>query len=100
MSANNGVLNPLEKRVEKAVYDEAAGFVTGNATGLHVEQLIFAHWAVGGAMGAADFVIQDFQAWHGVRVGIIAQDEIPYFLIGVCALGAWFNFYEACKNRA
>ena len=50
-------------------------------------------------MRAANFVIQDLQAWHGVRVGIIAQDEIPHFLIGVCALGAWFHFDEAGKNR-
>ena len=94
------VLDPFQEGVEKSVHDEAASGVALDATGLHVEEFVLADGAVGGSMAAADFVVQDFEAWHGVRVGVVAEDEVFNFLVGVCALGAGFDFDESGEDGA
>ena len=94
------VFDPFQEGVEKSVDDEAASGVALDAAGLHVEEFVLAYGAVGGSVAAADFVVQDFEAGHGVRVGVIAEDEVFDLLVGVRALGAGFDFDESCKNGA
>ena len=98
MRAKTFVFEALEEAVEEAVDDEAAGFVAGDSSGGHVEEFVLADGAVGGSVAAADFVVQDFETRHGVRVGVIAEDEVFDLLVGVCALCAGFDFDESCKN--
>ena len=94
------VVDAMEEAVEKSVHDEAASGVSLDATSLHVEEFLLAYRAVRGSVGAADFVVEDFQAGHGVRIGIIAEDEVANFLIGVSAFGSGFDFDETCKDGA
>ena len=100
MKAKRIVFDAGEEAVEEAVHDQAAGFVGGDASGFHVEEFVGADGAVGGAVAAADFVVQDFEAGHGVRVGIIAEDEVFDLLVGVRALGAGLNLDEAGEDGA
>ena len=100
MRAKTFVFEALEEAVEETVDDEAAGFVAGDSAGGHVEEFVIAHRAVGGSMAAADFVVQDFEAGHGVGVGIVAEDEVFDLLVGVCAFGTGLDFDESCKNGA
>ena len=100
MFSESLVFEALEEAVEETVDDEAAGFVAGDSSGGHVEEFVLAYGAVGGSVAAADFVVQDFEAGHGVRVGVVAEDEVFDFLVGVCAFGAGFDFDESGKDGA
>jgi len=51
-------------------------------------------------MCAADFVIEDFESRHGVRIRVIAKDEVANFLIRISSLCAGLNFDESGKNRS
>ncbi len=100
MGAKGRGFDAFKQGIEESGDDEATCDGAGDTAGLHIEKFVLTHRAVRGAMGAAHVVIEDFEAWHGVWVGVITQDKVADFLIGVGPGGTGLDFDEAGKNRA
>src|SRR6516164_7123595 len=85
------LIEPLDYFVEKPGDDEALGGLNWDAAGTEIEKFVFVDLAAGGAVSAADVVGQNFEAGHGVGLGVIAQKKISHFLVGVGEVGMWLD---------
>ncbi len=100
MRANHLAIQSGEEIVKKTIHDQSPCIVHRNSSSGHVEKLVGADGAVGGSMTAANFVVKNFQAGHGVRVGVVAEDEVFDLLVGIGACSAGLDLDEAGKNGA
>jgi len=76
------------------------GLAAVDAAGEHVEKFFGVDLARGCAVGAADFVGEDFEAGHRVGFGLVAEEEVADLLVSVGAMGAGLDSDEAGEDGA
>src|SRR4029453_2069634 len=91
------VIESLYYFVQKTGDDEALGDWHGNTPGAQIKKFVFIDLPGGCAVGATDIVSEDFEAGHRVRFGVIAQEKIANFLIGIGEMGVRFHPDEAAE---
>jgi hypothetical protein len=90
MLSNRWMLEALDDFVQKASHNEALGNGNRNAAGAEIEEFVLIDLPRSRAVGAADVIGEDFQTGHRVRFGVVAQEKIANFLIGIGEMGVWF----------
>ena len=51
-------------------------------------------------MRTADLIVEDFEAGHGIRVGLVAENQIADFLVGIRPAGSRLYFDQPGENGA
>ena len=92
------ILQSLEHCSEKSTDDELRRMLRRNAAGHHVEEFVLIEFSRGRPVRAAHVVGKDFQAGHGVRLGLITQHQVPDLLVGVGFVGGFLDLDQACKD--
>jgi hypothetical protein len=94
------VIEALNDLVQEAADDEALGGWDRNAAGTEIKKLIRVDLAGGGTVRATDVVGENFKAGHRVGFGIVAQEKIAHFLIGVGEMGVRLDPDKAAERGA
>ena len=92
------ILKSLQHSSEEATNDELCRLLRRNAAGHHVEELVLIEFSRGRPVRAADVIGKDFQARHGVRLGLITQHQVPDLLVGVGFVGGFLDLDQACED--
>ena len=92
------IFKSLQNCSEKSTDNELCRLLRRNAAGHHVEELVLIEFSRGRPVRAADVVGKDFQAGHGVRLGLITEHQVPDLLIGVGFVGGFLDLDQACKD--
>ena len=81
------VLEFFDGLVDEAEGDELAGHLVADAAGFEVEELLVGDRTRGGAVAALYLVGVDLEAWHGVGLALIAEQEVAASLVGIGEVG-------------
>src|SRR5262245_28478709 len=99
MLTDRRVIEALDDFVEESGDEEALANFGWDAAGAKVKELVFFDLAGGRAVGATDVVGENFEAGHGIRFGVVAQEKITNLLIGVGEVSVRFYADESAENR-
>ena len=98
MRSDRGLIEALDDFGEESGDDEALGDFDRDAAGAEVEEFVFVDLAAGGAVSAPNVVGHDFQAGHGVGLGVVAQEKVSHFLIGIGEMRMRFDTDESAES--
>ena len=98
MRSDHGLIEALDDFGEESGDDEALGDFDWDAAGAEIEEFVFVDLAAGGAVSATDVVGQNFEAGHGVGLGIVAQEKVSHFLIGIGEMRMRFDTDESAET--
>ena len=74
--------------------------LTGMPRLREIEEFVLVDLAGGGAVGASHVVGQNFEAGHRVRFGVVAQEKIAHFLVGIGEMRVRLDPDEAAEGAA
>ena len=92
------VIEPFYDFIEETSDYEALSNFRGNAARAQIEEFILIDLAGSCAVGATDVIGENFQARHRIGFGVITQQKIADFLIGVSEMGVRFYPDQATEN--
>ena len=74
--------------------------VGGNAAGEKIKHFVFIELAGSGAVTALHVVGEDLETGHGVRLGLVAQEKVAHFLVGIGEMRLRLDPNESAESRA
>ena len=98
--SNRGLIEALDDFVQETDDDEVLGDLDRDTAGPEIEEFVLVDLTAGGAVGATNVVGQNFEPGHRVGFGVIAQEKIADFLIGVSEMGVRFDANQSAKGGA
>ena len=93
-------LDPVEHVLEEAAHDQPLRLGAGEAARHEVEELLAVDLAERRAMGAADVVGQDLEAWDRVRVCRLREQQVAVLLVRVRLLRVLLDPDHPAPDRA
>ena len=88
---NCGLIEALDDFVQETGDDEVLGDLHRNAAGAEIEEFVLVDLAAGSAMAATNVVGQNFEPGHRVGFGVVAQEKIAHFLVGISEMCMWLD---------
>src|SRR5205085_11783354 len=90
----------LNHFVQKAANNEALSQCSPNASRTEIKKFFLVNLAGSCAVSAADVIRQNFQAGHGIRLRIIAEQQVADLLISIGEMGVRFHPDQAAENTS
>src|SRR6266536_785526 len=94
------MIEALNDFVQKTGDDEALCNRHWNTASAKIKKFVFVDLAGSRPVAATDVVGEDFQAGHRIGFGIVAQQEIAHFLIGISEVGMRLYPDQPTENGA
>ena len=86
--------------VKNPVTMRRCAILIGNSAGAEIKHFVFVDLPAGGAVTATDVVGHDFQPGHRVGFGIVAEEKVAHFLIGIGKMRVRFDADQSAKSGA